>query len=302
MAVSKDIAKQYDVKLVDGWLPPKGDDLRPLIAMPNIPRPLHGVNPRTLLGPTTWNRMRKFCYNQANDTCEICGHKPENLRNRHGHEVYEIDYANGTAKFVKVFCLCSVCHLACIHTGRALTLWKKDNPLYPTSFLLQGAEHAFKIISEYNKDNPGADLRAYATFLDYLKYDELREPMEKLIEKYNIKFYQEVEDMVEWGDWKLIIGNQEYPTPYASKEEWQATMEEREAKDSARILQKSLEQNLSGGIFDEIDAILKGVTLQDVVEGNDAGAEAVRAALIKAAEDQQKIIDKAKEEDGKQAD
>ena len=256
MGLSKAIMKQYDVKLVDGWLPPEGDDLRPLIAMPNIPRPLHGVNPRTILGASTWNHMRKFCYNKAEDTCEICGAKPENLRHRHGHEVYEINYAKGTAKFNRVYCVCSLCHLGCIHTGRALTLWKKDNPLYPTEFLLQGAEHAFKIINEYNKDNPGADLRAYSTFLDYLKHEELKGPMEELIKKYNIKFYTEVEDMVEWGKWKLIIGSQEYTTPYANQEEWKSTMEEREKKDTARLMQKKLEKNFSGDIYEEIDKII----------------------------------------------
>lgn len=291
--------KDYDVKVVDGWLPPKGDDLRPLIAMPNIPRPLHGVNPRTLLGPSTWNRMRKFCYSHAHDTCEICGRKPDNLRNRHGHEVYEIDYAHGTAKFVKVFCLCSVCHLACIHTGRALTLWKKGNPLYPTEFLLLGAEHAFKIISEYNKDHPGEDLRAYATFLDYLKHDELREPMQKLIEKYDMKFYREVDDMVEWGDWELLIGDREYPTPYANREEWQATMEEREAKDSARIMQKNMEGKFTGEVYDEVKKIIGTVTLSDIAspEPSDAAKAVILEAMRRAGEDQQKkTIEKAKEE------
>lgn len=250
--------KDYDIKLVDGWMPPKeGEDIRPLIGMPNIPRPLHGVNPRTLLGAATWNRMRKNCYAMAGNTCEICGYKPDNLRHRHGHEVYEIDYAHGTAKFVRVFCVCGLCHLGCIHTGRALTLWKKNNPMYPTKFLLDGAEHAFKIIHDYNEDHPDADLRAYSTFLDYLKHEELKEKMEELIKKYNIKFYQEVEDMVEWGNWKLVIGNHEYPTPYADKDEWKATMEEREAKDTARIAQKKLEQNFSGGVYDEIDNIIK---------------------------------------------
>ena len=298
MGLSKEILSKYDVKVVDGWLPPKGDDIRPLIAMPNIPRPLHGVNPRTLLGASTWNRMRKFCYNQANDTCEICGYKPENLRHRHGHEVYEIDYAKGTAKFVKVFCVCSMCHLACIHTGRALTLWKKDNPLYPTEFLLNGAEHAFKIISEYNHDYPDADLRAYSTFLDYLKHDELKRPMEELIAKYNIKFYTEVEDMVEWKDWKLIIGDREYQTPYTSESEWKATMEERENKDSARLLQKKMEESFSGEVYDEVKQIIGTVTLSDIAspEPSDAAKAVILEAMKRAGEDQQKIIEKVKEE------
>ena len=258
MGISKTIQEQYDVKFVDGWLPPSGKDLRPLIAMPNIPRPLHGVNPRTILGGPTWNRMRRRCYAMAENTCEICGAKPENLRHRHGHEVYEIDYLKGTAKFVKVFCICSLCHLGCIHTGRALTLWKKDNPLYPTEFLLEGAEHAFKIISEYNKDNPDADLRAYSTFLDYLKHDGLKEPMEKLIKKYKIKFYAETKDIADWSSWKLIIGNQEYTTPYANQEEWEAAMEEKEKKDTARILQKNMDNIFSGEIYEELNKILKG--------------------------------------------
>lgn len=298
MSLSKAMISQYDIKLVDGWLPPKGDDLRPLIAMPNIPRPLHGVNPRTLLGPTTWNHMRRACYAQAEDTCEICGYKPDNLRHRHGHEVYEIDYAKGRAKFVKVFCVCSLCHLACIHTGRAITLWKNNNPLYPTEFLLQGAEHAFKMINEYNAEHPDSDLRAYSTFLDYLKHEELKEPMEKLIEKYNIKFYTEVEDMVEWGEWKLIIGDQEYPTPYANKEEWKATMEEREKKDSARLLQKKMEENFSGEVYDEVKQIIGTVTLSDIAspEPSDAAKAVILEAMKRASEDQQKIIEKAKEE------
>lgn len=254
--MNKTIEKQYDVKLVDGWVPPKGEDLRPLIAMPNIPKPLHGVNPRTLLGASKWNYMRKACYFSANDTCEICGEKPENLKHRHGHEVYEIDYAHGVAKFDRVYCVCAKCHLGCIHTGRAITLYKHGNPLYPKEFLLEGAEHAFKIISEYNKDHPEADLRAYVTFLEYLKHEELRAPMEELIKKYNIKFYKEVENMVDWGDWRLIIGDNEYKTPYANEQEWKDSMEEKEANDSARILQKNMDKNFTGEVFDMIDSIL----------------------------------------------
>lgn len=258
MASTKQIMKEYDVKLVDGWVPPKGEDLRPLIAMPNIPKPLHNVNPRSLLGTSTWNRMRKACYFEANDTCEICGYKPEKLRQRHGHEVYEISYSQGTAKFVRVFCVCSLCHLGGIHTGRAITLFKQGNPLYPKEFLLEGAEHAFKIISEYNQDHPDADLRAYSTFLDYLKCKELKEPMEELIKKYNMKFYTEVEDMVDWSKWKLIIGENEYYTPYEDEDAWKKAMEEQSGKDSARNLQRLIEERFSGGAYDEMHRIIRG--------------------------------------------
>ena len=70
--------------------------------------------------------------------------------------------------------------------------------------------------------------------------------------------------MVEWGDWKLIIGSREYPTPYANKDEWRESMEEKEAKDSARLIQKKLEERFSGGVYDELKQILgQSVTSDD---------------------------------------
>lgn len=257
MGVNKDILKKYDVKLITKWTPPEGDDLRPLIAMPNLPKPTHALAPRTLLGASTWNHMRKACYYDADNTCEICGDKPENLRHRHAHEVYEIDYEKGEVRFVRAFCICALDHLGCIHTGRAITLFKQGNPLYPKEFLLEGAEKAFTIISSYNRDHPAADLRAYSTFLEYLKCDELREPMEKLIEKYDMKFYQEdPKKMAKWSDWKLIIGNREFPTPYANQKEWEEAMKARGEQDTARLLQKNIEEKFSGGVYDELNKII----------------------------------------------
>lgn len=250
---------EFDIKYVTKWTPPTDDDLRPLIAMPNIPKPLHGVAPRTLLGASTWNHMRKKAYALADDTCEICGAKPDNLRHRHGHEVYEIDYRKGIARFVRVFCVCSLDHLGCIHTGRAITLYKHGNPLYPREFLLEGAEKAFRIVQEYNKDHPKADLRCYTTYLDYLKCDELREEMEGLIEKYQVKFYEEdKKKMAKWEDWKLIIGKKEYTTPYKDYQAWEEAMKEANANDSARMMQRNVEEKFSGGVYDELDEILKG--------------------------------------------
>lgn len=284
---------KYDIKLIKKWRPPKYRDLHALIAMPNIPKPTHGLAPRTLLGSSTWNYMRKAAYAKANNTCEICGAKPENLRHRHGHEVYEIDYEKGTVKFVRVFCVCSLCHLGCIHSGRALTLYKQNNPLYPKEFLLEGAEHAFKIINKYNKDHPKADLRAYVTFLDYLKCPDLKEPMERLIEKYKIKFYKEdMKNIADWKDWKLIIGNQEYPTPYEDEAAWEEAMIEKSKQDTAR---KAINR-FEGGVYNELDSIIEKATFTDVANGNSLGEAVAKKAMEMAAKDQQEIINKAKEE------
>lgn len=254
--------KDYDIKLVTEWTPPEDDDLRPLIAMPNLPKPTHGpgMQPRTILGTSTWNRMRKACYANAGFKCEICGAKVGvdiEKRHLHAHEVFQIDYEKGTSTFVRCVALCAKDHLSCIHNGRAITLFKQGSPLYPKEFLLEGAEKAFKIVQEYNKDHPEADLRCYTTFLDYLKCDDLRKEMEGLIEKYKVKFYEEdPKKAAKWGQWRVIIGNQEYPTPYKNEKEWKKAMEEAGAKDSARIMQKNMEEKFSGGIYDELNKIL----------------------------------------------
>lgn len=220
-----------DLQYVTSWAPPSGDDLRPLIAMPNIPKPCHSLAPRTVLGATAWNKMRKECYEKANDTCEICGECPEDKRKRHAHEVYVIDYEKGTCTFIGVFCICALDHLGAIHTGRAVTLWSKGSPLATKEFLLEGAEKAFSMIQSYNKEH-NANVRLYSTYIEYLKHDELREPMLELIKKYDVKFYSEdPKKMAKWGEWKLIIDGEEYPTPYKNEKEWQREMEKKNYND-----------------------------------------------------------------------
>lgn len=229
----KKLAESYglDLQYVTSWAPPSGDDLRPLIAMPNIPRPCHSLAPRTVLGTTEWNKMRKECYERANDTCEICGECPEDKRKRHAHECYLIDYEKGTCTFVGVFCICALDHLGAIHTGRAITLYSKNSPLVTKEFLLEGAEKAFSLIHAYNKEH-NADVRLYSTYIEYLKHDELREPMLELIKKYDVKFYSEdPKKIAPWGEWRLILDGEEYPTPYKNEKEWEKAMEKKTYND-----------------------------------------------------------------------
>lgn len=229
----KKMAESYglDLQYVTSWAPPNSNDLRPLIAMPNIPRPCHSLAPRTVLGATEWNKIRKECYERADDTCEICGECPEDKRKRHAHECYLIDYEKGTCTFVGVFCVCALDHLGAIHTGRAITLYSKNSPLVTKEFLLEGAEKAFSLIHAYNKEH-NADVRLYSTYIEYLKHDELREPMLELIKKYDVKFYSEdPKKIAPWGEWRLILDGEEYPTPYKNEKEWEKAMEKKTYND-----------------------------------------------------------------------
>lgn len=246
----------YDVKFVTEWKCPEGGGA-PIIAMPNIPRQTHLLNPRNLLGRSTWDHMRRACYAKADMTCEICGQKQEP-----GfcdcHELYDIDYVHGTVKFVRTICLCRTCHRLGIHSGRAITLYKNHNPLMSRDGLLKGAENVFKLVYEYNKEHPEQELRVYSTFLEYLKQPTLEEPMKEMLDKYEIKFYEEnTKVMANWHEWKLIIGEREYPTPYKTEEDWEKAMEKQADRDTARIAQKESEKRFSGEVYDELNKILK---------------------------------------------
>lgn len=226
------IIEKYGLSLeyVDKWECPTKNDAR-ILTMPNVPRPLHSLAPRTILGNSAWNQIRRECYERANDTCEVCGCKPDDMKARQAHELYHIDYVKGESKFVRTICLCKTCHLLCIHTGRALTLWSKGSPLISTKNLLDGAEHAFAIISSYNQKYK-AELKVYSTFAEYLKHDELREPMLELIKKYDVKFYSEdPKKIAPWGEWRLILDGEEYPTPYKNEKEWEKAMEKKTYND-----------------------------------------------------------------------
>ena len=120
----KKLADEYGLglKYVTSWAPPSDEDLRPLIAMPNIVRPLQGdkCQPRTIYRPKDWNAMRRACYERANDTCEICGECPEDKRRRQSHEVFAVDYEHACnqvgfdSDFVEVL-RCSFCKMTVGH-------------------------------------------------------------------------------------------------------------------------------------------------------------------------------------------
>lgn len=174
------------------------------------------------------------------------------------HEMYDVDYAKQEATFVRTIGICKKCHLMCIHTGRALTLYKQGSPLYTKERLLEGAEHCFTIISSWNREHPEDEpLRVFSAWLDYLKQPDLEKPMRELIKKYDIKFYKVSEkwwNRKRWSNWKLRIGNKWYNTPYADRQAWEKAMA---AKDKDPHDDHGKKSNLSGGVFDEIDKFLK---------------------------------------------
>lgn len=239
---------QIKVKEVNQWLAPTGSGTF-IITMPNVPRPLHGMPPRKIMGQKEWDKMRKRCYYDAEYKCEVCGAEPER-GGLDAHELYSVDWKEGTSTFVRCVALCKKCH-SFIHSGRLITLYKQGNPLYTREYLLSVVEHGFKLISEHNKKY-NDKLRAYGTFLEYLKVPSITHDIAGLIKKYHISFYTEPEHIAKWGEWRLVWRGKEYYTPYKNQGEWQKAMIEYGKTDTKR----KAKDPFKGKAYDVINEIL----------------------------------------------
>lgn len=235
------------------WVCPDQFDAR-ILSGPNLPKPLHGVNPRTYMGSVTWDKLRKRTYFMAGYKCQICGADCSEPGAMDAHELYDINYWGGTSTFSKVVGICKKCHNF-YHSGRLLTLYKQGNPLYTKEKVLDIVEHGFKLIHDWNETHPDEPkLKAYETFIEYYKNDTLKPEMEKLIDKYDISFWGEDKKRIaDWEDWVLIYGKTKIPTPYKDYEAWEKAMEGFSKRDNMR----QMDNPFKGGAFDEIAELLK---------------------------------------------
>ena len=245
--------KKYPIEKRNKWKCPEETDAQ-ILGGPNLVKPLHSLNPRTILGANTWNRMRKRGYYLAHYKCEICGADCSERGSMDFHELYSVDYKAGTATFSKAVAICKPCHNY-YHSGRLVSLFKQKNVLYSKQRVLNVAEHGFKLIHDWNKAHPKeTKLKAYQTLLELLKQEEIADKVEELIDKYEIEFWgEDTKNMAEWKEWKLIFGKKEYPTPYENYQAWEEAMKIASKNDTVR----KASNPFKGGAYDEISAILK---------------------------------------------
>lgn len=253
--------EDFDIIKVEHWDCPDGTGV-PLLTMPNVPLPLHGLPPRIIMGNSAWNVVRKKCYYDAGYHCEICGVDFADIKPRYAaHELYSYDYDQQEGVFERCVAICAKCH-DFIHSGRLITMFRNGNPIYPKAYLLEVVERGFRQVYEYNKANPENELRVYATFIEYLDAPELRTEMIELINKYHIKFYEEhLPRSKRWKGWHLIWNGRRYESPYAKQSEWEEAMRKRNEKDNMR----NIPDPFSGGVFDDISAIVEKESQSEIV-------------------------------------
>ena len=168
--------------------PPGFQPMPHILLHPQIPKPMHGLAPRTILGQAWWDNERQAAYAKYNQHCWACGVHRDNALPTHwleAHEMYDINYESGTMQYVFACALCTLCHKY-IHFGK-LTEDCKIGKVTP-ELLLTVKKH-------------GRSLLSYAEVLG------------KAIKPRTI---------APWSSWRLILDGREYPGLWPSYEAWKA--------------------------------------------------------------------------------
>jgi hypothetical protein len=175
------IKKSLDERPVLAW------KLRPeVLLLPQIPKPLHGIAPRVVLGNKWWDQTRQEAYKSTDYHCVACGvHKTEARGPKwlEAHEVYRTDYIIGRLYFIEAVPLCHFCHNS-IHQGRLQALLDKH----------QITQRKFTSIIQH-----GERVLAGAGLVKPPPYEGR---------------------MAEWGSWRLVINRRMYKPKFKCMEDW----------------------------------------------------------------------------------
>lgn len=176
-----------------------------ILTHPNIPKPLHGLNPRTLLGKDWWDMTREAAQVRTGYKCACCG-VPKHRARKHqwleGHEYFDIDYQTGVCEVISIEPLCHYCHNF-IHSGRLSVIIGKEKTKSEAIDIL---EHGFNILNENN-------LECFPFTLDLansLGADTFG------VQSYSLAINKELK----WTDYVLILNGKEYKSKFKNETEW----------------------------------------------------------------------------------
>lgn len=165
---------------------PKEWNRRPEILLsPQIPKPMHCVAPRIVLGKEWWDKTRKTAYASTNWHCLACGvyRRSNKAGPLHGHEFYTIDYLMGRMYYQETVPLCNYCH-DFIHLGRLEMLRRIG--IVTDEYYQRVVTHGNWTLKTLGITKP-------------LPYDG---------------------PMADWGDWRMVAFEKEYYPRFKNESEW----------------------------------------------------------------------------------
>jgi hypothetical protein len=194
-----------------------------ILQHPNLPKPMHGLNPRTLMGQKWWDEKRHAAYAERGFHCWACGvHKSEARVHQwlEGHEEYDIDYPRGRMVFRRVVALCSLCH-GFIHSGRLYMIHFKGE-ITDAQFKAV-IVHGFNVLQEADLLPWSGTLESVLLAAEENDWNGIRgysvAKMRKMLSEAKAN-EGDLGESADWGDWRLVLEGKEHPPIHGSMEEW----------------------------------------------------------------------------------
>jgi len=176
-----------------------------ILSSPNIPKPMHGLNPRGIMGQAAWDVVRQEAYASTDYHCAACGvHKSQAKKHRwlEAHETYDIDYRKGTATLVEIVPLCHFCHNF-IHSGRLRMMARsRDVTVNDVRGIMQ---HGVDVLRSVKSPIfSGTKVLCDLVSVDSSGLSEMSPP----------------DRMASWGAWVMLWNGEEYRAKFKSLDDW----------------------------------------------------------------------------------
>lgn len=183
-----------------------------LLTQPNTPKPVHGLESYNIYGQEWYNQQKQNAINLNNNHCHACGvHHSKALYHQElePHQIYDINYKNGSVTLKNILTLCHSCH-SFIHGGILLEKYNQKQISYEklVNIITHGLNlliahdldpfyHTVYTIGMINMDSQ------YLKWADHLKQKQVPQQMEK-----------------DWSKWHVIIGEQKFYSKLRNIEDW----------------------------------------------------------------------------------
>jgi hypothetical protein len=181
-----------------------------ILEQPLIPTPLHGLNPRSIMGRAKWDVMRRQVYAKYGHTCAACGVSAREAKLKkylEAHESFEINWAKKQMTLISMEPLCHACH-AFVHSGLLEVKLQAGKVSKETAAVILG--HGAGVLAQSGGKMPPAS--------DYL--------CRKLGLEHGLPVGA-APRRTTWSGWTMVWDGTIYPSPYKTEAEWRRAMAER---------------------------------------------------------------------------